>query len=95
MSDRLIIDIGSSAGAGDGDDLRVAFDKTNKNFANIWAGNVTTAANNLVYSVAGRQGNVTLTWLDVAGVPDSLRKDHLRQRHAHLLLLPLRYGCRH
>ena len=68
MSDRLIIDIGSSAGAGDGDDLRVAFDKTNKNFANIWAGNVTTAANNLVYSVAGRQGNVTLTWLDVAGV---------------------------
>ena len=48
MSDRLIIDIGSSAGAGDGDDLRVAFDKTNKNFANIWAGNVTTAANNLV-----------------------------------------------
>jgi len=67
MSDRLIIDIGSSAGAGDGDDLRVAFDKTNKNFANIWAGNVTTA-NAQVYSVAGRQGNVTLTYLDVTGV---------------------------
>lgn len=67
MSDRLIIDIGTSAGAGDGDDLRTAFDKTNKNFANIWAGNV-TSGNATVYSVAGRQGNVVLTWLDVAGV---------------------------
>ncbi len=67
MSDRLIIDIGTSAGAGDGDDLRTAFDKANKNFANIWAGNV-TSGNATVYSVAGRQGNVTLTWLDVAGV---------------------------
>lgn len=67
MSDRLIIDIGTSAGAGDGDDLRTAFDKTNKNFANVWAGNV-TSGNATVYSVAGRQGNVVLTWLDVAGV---------------------------
>jgi hypothetical protein len=62
-----IIDIGTSAGAGDGDDLRVAFDKVNQNFTEIYSGNV-TAANVLVTSVAGRQGDVELTWLDVTGV---------------------------
>lgn len=61
------IDIGSSAGAGDGDDLRVAFDKVNQNFTEIYGGNV-SAANVLVYSVAGRQGNVELSWQDIAGV---------------------------
>jgi hypothetical protein len=43
-----IIDIGSGAGAGDGDDLRTAFDKVNQNFANIYSGNVTVQANTLV-----------------------------------------------
>ena len=62
-----IIDIGTSAGAGDGDNLRTSFDKINQNFTEIYGGNV-IAANVLVHSVAGRQGNVELTWLDVAGV---------------------------
>jgi hypothetical protein len=66
MSQRLI-DIGTSAGAGDGDDLRTAFDKVNDNFTDIYSGNV-TAANVLVTSVANRIGDVQLTWLDVAGV---------------------------
>ena len=61
------INIGTSAGAGDGDDLRTSFDKVNQNFDDIFGGNV-IAANVLVYSVAGRQGNIQLTWQDVAGV---------------------------
>ena len=66
-----IINIGSSAGAGDGDDLRTAFDKTNKNFAEIYSGNV-VAGNVVVYSVAGRQGNVVLTAQDVLGAVTSV-----------------------
>ena len=62
-----IINTGSSAGAGDGDDLRTALIKTNQNFTEIYSGNV-IAANVLVYSVAGRQGNVQLDWQDVLGV---------------------------
>jgi predicted nucleic acid-binding Zn-ribbon protein len=73
-----IIDIGSGAGAGDGDDLRVAFDKVNQNFANIYNGNVTVAANTLVYSVAGKQGNVELAWFDVTGVASNVDVSQLR-----------------
>ena len=59
-----IIDIGSSAGAGDGDELRTAFDKVNQNFTELYSGNISA---NTVTSVAGRTGDVELTWLDVAG----------------------------
>ena len=62
-----IINIGTEAGAGDGDDLRTAFDKTNQNFTDIYSGNV-IASNILVYSVSGRVGNVQLTTQDVPGV---------------------------
>ena len=62
-----IINIGSSPGAGNGDDLYTAFDKTNKNFSDIYGGNV-LAANATVQSVAGRTGNVLLNWTDVSGV---------------------------
>ena len=61
------INTGTNAGAGDGDDLRVAFTKVNENFDDIYGGNV-VAGNVLVNSVAGRQGNVVLTWQDVSGV---------------------------
>ena len=73
-----IIDIGSGAGAGDGDDLRTAFDKVNQNFANIYSGNVAVQANTLVYSVAGKQGNVQLAWFDVTGVASNVDVSQLR-----------------
>lgn len=61
-----IIDTGGEAGAGSGDDLFTAFTKINDNFTEIYSGNV-VAANILVYSVAGRTGNVVLTAQDVFG----------------------------
>jgi predicted nucleic acid-binding Zn-ribbon protein len=61
-----IINIGTDAGAGNGDDLRTAFDKTNQNFTEIYSGNV-LAANIAVYSVAGRVGNVEIAVQDVLG----------------------------
>ena len=73
-----IINIGTSAGAGDGDELRQAFDKVNENFTEIYSGNV-TAGNLLVTSVAGRIGDVELTWLDVAGVANSGNITQLKQ----------------
>ena len=73
-----IIDIGTGAGAGDGDELRQAFDKVNENFTEIYSGNV-AAGNLLVTSVAGRQGAVELTWLDVAGVANSGNITQLKQ----------------
>ena len=65
MSQR-IINIGSESGAGDGDDLRTAFDKVNQNFTEVYSGNV-VSANTLVYSVAGRTGNIALTVSDILG----------------------------
>jgi predicted nucleic acid-binding Zn-ribbon protein len=62
-----IINIGTAAGAGDGDDLYTAFDKVNSNFTEIYSGNVLVAGNVVVYSVAGRVGNVVLTVQDVLG----------------------------
>ena len=59
------INIGTTAGDGTGDPLRVAFNKINLNFANIANGQITVNAP--VQSVAGRTGNVVLTYLDVAG----------------------------
>jgi hypothetical protein len=73
-----IINIGTSAGAGDGDELRLAFDKVNENFTEIYSGNV-VAGNLLVTSVAGRIGNVELTWLDVAGVANTGNITQLKQ----------------
>ena len=73
-----IINIGTSAGAGDGDELREAFDKVNENFTEIYSGNV-TAGNLLVTSVAGRIGDVELTWHDVAGVANSGNITQLKQ----------------
>ena len=77
MSQRLI-DIGTSAGAGDGDDLRTAFDKVNDNFTEVYSGNV-VAANVLVTSVANRIGDVQLTWLDVSGVANQADVTQLKQ----------------
>ena len=68
MMAQQIINIGTSAGAGDGDDLRTSFDKVNQNFSELYSSNVAANSAPTVYSVAGRQGNVTLTWQDVAGV---------------------------
>lgn len=60
------IDVGSSAGDDTGDPLRDAFTKINENFAELYSGNVqVTSANVLVYSVAGRTGNVVLTVNDI------------------------------
>jgi len=60
------INIGTTAGDGTGDPLRVAFNKINLNFANIANGQITVNAP--VQSVATRTGNVVLTYQDVAGV---------------------------
>ena len=59
------INIGTTAGDGTGDPLRVAFNKINLNFANIANGQITVNAP--VLSVAGRTGNIVLTYQDVAG----------------------------
>ena len=62
------VDVGTSASDGTGDDLRVAFTKINENFTELYSGNVqVTAANVLVYSVAGRTGNVVLSVNDISG----------------------------
>ena len=62
-----VIDVGTSASDGTGDPLREAFTKINENFTELYSGNVQVAAANvLVYSVAGRTGNVVLTVNDVA-----------------------------
>jgi len=62
-----IVTVGNIAGDGTGDPLRNAFTKINANFTELYSGNVQiTAANVLVYSVAGRTGNVALTVNDVA-----------------------------
>jgi hypothetical protein len=62
-----IITTGNIAGDGTGDPLRDAFTKINENFTELYSGNVqVTAANILVYSVAGRTGNIVLTVNDVA-----------------------------
>lgn len=62
-----IITTGNVAGDGTGDPLRDAFTKINENFTELYSGNVqVTAANILVYSVAGRTGNIVLTVNDVA-----------------------------
>lgn len=62
-----IITTGNVAGDGTGDPLRDAFTKINENFTELYSGNVqVTAANVLVYSVAGRTGNIVLTVNDVA-----------------------------
>jgi uncharacterized coiled-coil protein SlyX len=62
------VNVGTSASDGTGDDLRVAFTKINENFDELYSGNVNVvAANVLVYSVAGRTGNVVLTVNDIAG----------------------------
>jgi uncharacterized coiled-coil protein SlyX/cytoskeletal protein CcmA (bactofilin family) len=61
------VNVGTSASDGTGDELRVAFTKINENFTELYSGNVQiTAANVLVYSVAGRTGNIELTVNDVA-----------------------------
>jgi hypothetical protein len=61
------VNIGSYAGDNTGDPLRTAFDKINKNFANITAGNVSVTLNAPVMSVAGRIGNIVLNVNDVSG----------------------------
>jgi hypothetical protein len=69
------IDIGTSAGDGNGDTLRTAFDKINDNFTELYSGNVeVTAANVLVYSVNGQIGNVSLT---VADIPNAASKGYV------------------
>jgi predicted nucleic acid-binding Zn-ribbon protein/glutaredoxin len=69
------IDIGTSAGDGNGDTLRSAFDKINDNFTELYSGNVQiTAANVLVYSVNGQIGNVSLT---VADIPNAASKGYV------------------
>jgi len=59
------INIGTTAGDGTGDPLRVAFNKINLNFANITNGQITVNAP--VQSVAGRTGNIVLNVNDIAG----------------------------
>lgn len=66
MSQRLI-NIGAGAGAGDAETLRSAFNKINQNFTELYDGNVVVAGNVLVQSVAGRIGDVELSFTDVAG----------------------------
>lgn len=61
------VNIGSYAGDNTGDPLRTAFDKINRNFANITAGNVSVTLNAPVMSVAGRTGNIVLNINDVSG----------------------------
>lgn len=66
MSQRLI-NIGAGAGAGDAETLRSAFNKINQNFTELYDGNVVVAGNVLVQSVAGRIGDVELSFTDIAG----------------------------
>ena len=73
-----IINIGTSAGAGDGDDVRTAFDKVNQNFTEVYSGNISTA-NAPVQSVAGRTGNVLLSWVDIIGVASNVDIDRVQQ----------------
>jgi len=59
------VNIGTGPSVGDGDKLRTAFNIINNNFAKVQS-NV-NALSNSVTSVAGRNGNVTLTVNDIIG----------------------------
>jgi len=59
------ISVGTGLGKNDGESLFSAFTKVNENFANVQS-NV-NALSNSVTSVAGRQGNVQLTVIDIIG----------------------------
>lgn len=59
---QLIVDIGSSPSQGDGDPLRIAFDKINLNFAELYG-----FGGNAVQSVNSQQGAVALTAIDIPG----------------------------
>lgn len=58
MAELQIINIGTTANDGQGDPLRVAFEKVNNNFSNLWASNFNTneaitfgnTANQLIFS---------------------------------------------
>ncbi len=60
------VNIGSGPSAGDGDPLRNAFTIINNNFA-VVTSNVNSLTNS-VTSVAGRDGNVSLTYQDIIGL---------------------------
>ena len=59
------ISVGTGLGKNDGESLFSAFTKVNENFANVQS-NVNSLSNS-VTSVAGKQGNVTLTVNDIVG----------------------------
>ena len=59
------ISVGTGAGNNDGESIYSAFTKVNRNFANVQS-NVNSLSNS-VTSVAGKQGNVTLTVNDIDG----------------------------
>lgn len=63
------VNIGSFAGDNTGDPLRTAFDKINKNFANIARGDIDITVNAPVMSVNGKQGNL---WLNVNDIPGAI-----------------------
>ena len=66
------VNIGSQPSDGSGDPIRVAYDKINQNFTEVYTvlggltGNSNVAVTS-VTSVAGKTGNVTLTSADVVG----------------------------
>lgn len=60
------VNIGTGPSTGNGDPLRLAFNKINDNFA-ILSDNISTLTNS-VTSVAGRSGNVILTVQDIVGI---------------------------
>lgn len=48
------IDIGTGPGVGDGDPLRIAFDKINQNFDEIYSGEVLATSNIINVDMAGK-----------------------------------------
>ena len=70
-----LVNIGSQPGDGSGDPLRVAYDKINQNFTEVYSftglGNIAPNGNSTssgsVTSVCGKQGNVQLTVADILG----------------------------
>lgn len=65
------IQIGTGPGIGDGDPLRVAFNKINSNFDELYAN--TANLSNSVSSVAGRSGAVVLTVQDIVGLTNGIQ----------------------
>ena len=72
-----IVNLGTGPGIGNGDELRVAFEKVNQNFTELYT--TVSGISSPVLSVVGRPGNIVLTINDIIGAIGSGYVEQLLQ----------------